>query len=56
MCCISQGLINVDYETEVEDDILPIFRKGEVSCYTLALYKVLKKFCFISFLLMKEIS
>ncbi|KAJ4730059.1 Stress responsive alpha-beta barrel domain protein [Melia azedarach] len=23
------GLINVDYETEVEDDILPIFRKGE---------------------------
>lgn len=25
-----QGLINVDYESEVEDDILPIFRKGEV--------------------------
>lgn len=25
-----QGLINVDYEAEVEDDILPIFRKGEV--------------------------
>uniref|UniRef100_A0A2N9EQM9 Stress-response A/B barrel domain-containing protein n=1 Tax=Fagus sylvatica TaxID=28930 RepID=A0A2N9EQM9_FAGSY len=23
------GLINVDYEAEVEDDILPIFRKGE---------------------------
>ncbi|XP_052291389.1 uncharacterized protein LOC102629349 isoform X3 [Citrus sinensis] len=23
------GLMNVDYETEVEDDILPIFRKGE---------------------------
>ncbi|XP_052209108.1 uncharacterized protein LOC127812658 isoform X2 [Diospyros lotus] len=23
------GLINVDYESEVEDDILPIFRKGE---------------------------
>lgn len=25
-----QGLINVDYESEVEDDILSIFRKGEV--------------------------
>jgi hypothetical protein len=25
-----QGLLNVDYESEVEDDILPIFRKGEV--------------------------
>ncbi|XVF14997.1 hypothetical protein REPUB_Repub09cG0110900 [Reevesia pubescens] len=24
-----QGLMNVDYESEVEDDILPIFRKGE---------------------------
>ncbi|KFK31120.1 hypothetical protein AALP_AA6G070500 [Arabis alpina] len=23
------GMINVDYESEVEDDILPIFRKGE---------------------------
>ncbi|KAF2284928.1 hypothetical protein GH714_032626 [Hevea brasiliensis] len=23
------GIINVDYESEVEDDILPIFRKGE---------------------------
>ncbi|KAF3448534.1 hypothetical protein FNV43_RR09247 [Rhamnella rubrinervis] len=23
------GLLNVDYESEVEDDILPIFRKGE---------------------------
>ena len=28
VCC--QGLINLDYESEVEDDILPIFRKGEV--------------------------
>ena len=26
----SQGFINFDYESEVEDDILPIFRKGEV--------------------------
>lgn len=26
----SQGILNFDYETEVEDDILPIFRKGEV--------------------------
>lgn len=25
-----QGLINVDFEAEVEDDILSIFRKGEV--------------------------
>ena len=25
-----QGLTNVDYESEVEDDILSIFRKGEV--------------------------
>lgn len=25
-----QGLLNLDYESEVEDDILPIFRKGEV--------------------------
>lgn len=25
-----QGLINVDYESEVEDDMLSIFRKGEV--------------------------
>ncbi|CAL8157165.1 unnamed protein product [Prunus armeniaca] len=24
------GLTNVDYESEVEDDIIPIFRKGEV--------------------------
>lgn len=25
-----QGFIDVDFESEVEDDILPIFRKGEV--------------------------
>lgn len=25
--------MNVDYESEVEDDILHIFRKGEVGCY-----------------------
>ncbi|XP_057978170.1 uncharacterized protein LOC131164758 [Malania oleifera] len=28
MPCI-HGLVNVDFESEVEDDILPIFRKGE---------------------------
>ncbi|OMO83059.1 Dimeric alpha-beta barrel [Corchorus capsularis] len=27
------GLMNVDYESEVEDDILPIFRKGEAFNY-----------------------
>ncbi|OMP02266.1 Dimeric alpha-beta barrel [Corchorus olitorius] len=27
------GLLNVDYESEVEDDILPIFRKGEAFNY-----------------------
>lgn len=26
-----QGLISIDYEAEVEDDIEPIFRRGEVS-------------------------
>lgn len=26
-----QGLINVDYESEVDDDMIYIFRKGEVS-------------------------
>ncbi|KAA0044839.1 stress-response A/B barrel domain-containing protein UP3 isoform X1 [Cucumis melo var. makuwa] len=25
------GLVHVDYESEVEDDMLPIFRKGEIS-------------------------
>lgn len=25
-----QGLLNLDYESEVEDDMLPLFRKGEV--------------------------
>lgn len=26
-----QDLVNVDYESEVEDDMIPIFRKGEVT-------------------------
>lgn len=29
MYALSHGLTNVDYESEVEDDILSIFRKGE---------------------------
>lgn len=29
-CLYNQELIHVDYESEVEDDMLPIFRKGEV--------------------------
>ncbi|TYK16625.1 stress-response A/B barrel domain-containing protein UP3 isoform X2 [Cucumis melo var. makuwa] len=29
--CVSKGLVHVDYESEVEDDMLPIFRKGEIS-------------------------
>lgn len=33
--------MNVDYETEVEDDILPIFRKGEVTNYIPGLYGIL---------------
>lgn len=32
-----QGLTNVDYESEVEDDILSIFRKGEVWIISTAL-------------------
>uniref|UniRef100_A0A2P2JN41 Uncharacterized protein LOC103337512 n=1 Tax=Rhizophora mucronata TaxID=61149 RepID=A0A2P2JN41_RHIMU len=31
-----QGLVNVDYESEVEDDLLSIFRKGEVQILILA--------------------
>lgn len=36
--------MNVDYETEVEDDILPMFRKGEVTNYIPGLYGILIKF------------
>jgi hypothetical protein len=25
-----QGLVSVDFESEVEDDIIPLFRRGEV--------------------------
>ncbi|XP_051151319.1 stress-response A/B barrel domain-containing protein UP3 [Andrographis paniculata] len=35
------GLINLDYESEVEDDILPIFRKGEEFNYGVELVLVL---------------
>lgn len=31
-----QGLSNVDYESEVEDEMLSIFRKGEVGLQSIA--------------------
>lgn len=37
--------MNVDYETEVEDDILPIFRKGEVRSYILELLWITNEIC-----------
>lgn len=40
-----QVLTNVDYESEVEDDILPIFRKGEVKILIFIIFSnVLKLF------------
>ncbi|KAL0547057.1 hypothetical protein IC582_016979 [Cucumis melo] len=42
------GLVHVDYESEVEDDMLPIFRKGEEFNYGVE-FVLLIKFCQDSF-------
>ena len=41
-----QGSVSVDFESEVEDDIIPLFRRGEVTQATLSWRKLIPFFSY----------
>lgn len=42
-----QGSVSVDFESEVEDDIIPLFRRGEVTQATLSCCKSTPFFSYV---------